>query len=64
MSSDRKKCFIVDHKDLGEAGSKSHNDIDSLLNVNIPSNPPAGMKKIINMYYDPSDGSIGVQVET
>lgn len=64
MPSDRKKCFIVDHSDLGETGSRSHKDIDLLLNIGIPSDPPAGMKKIINMYYDPSDGSIGVDVET
>jgi hypothetical protein len=64
MSSDRKKVFIVDHADLGETGSRSHKDIDTSLNSNIPSNPPAGKQKIINMYYDPSDGSIGVDVET
>lgn len=64
MAKNRKKIFIIDHSDLGETGARSHKDIDTLLNVSIPSNPPSGMQKIINMYYDPSDGSIGVDVET
>ncbi len=44
---------------------KTGNNLATVLNssTGLVSNPPAGMKKILNIYYDPNTGSIAVDVE-
>lgn len=64
MTEHQHKPIIRSHVDLSDIGSRSHAQIDELLLIGIPSNPPAGYKKVVNIYWNPVLEEIVAEPET